>query len=201
MLELSNPFYNNNNNFYEWSGSSFEFHTTELRLHPSLGKVSKHRYGSTHTPRPTLSCQDTTLRGTLTWKIQNPQANIREEIPSPCRTSFGKTARDQIRRASCEDFLSWATPLPWWSPSTWYVNIFSNIFSTRISTSTRTLTLTHIWTHAQERPKTAQEEPKRAQGRPKSRQDSPKWDHDNPKEIQRETQESSKISPKKPKTI
>ena len=28
-------FNNNNNNLYEWSGSSFEFHTTELRLHPS----------------------------------------------------------------------------------------------------------------------------------------------------------------------
>ena len=30
--------FNNNNNLYEWSGSSFEFEPTELRLHPSLGK-------------------------------------------------------------------------------------------------------------------------------------------------------------------
>ena len=71
----------NNNNLYEWSGSSFEFHTTELRLHPSLGKVFNSRFGSAHTPKPTLSCQDTTLRGTLTWKIQNPQANIKRGDP------------------------------------------------------------------------------------------------------------------------
>ena len=73
--------FNNNNNLYEWSGSSFEFHTTELRLHPSLGKVFNSRFGSAHTPKPTLSCQDTTLRGTLTWKIQNPQANIKRGDP------------------------------------------------------------------------------------------------------------------------
>ena len=30
--------FNSNNNLYEWSGSSFEFEPTELRLHPSLGK-------------------------------------------------------------------------------------------------------------------------------------------------------------------
>ena len=71
----------NNNNLYEWSGSSFEFHTTELRLHPSLGKVFNPRFGSAHTPKSTLSCQDTTLCGTLTWKIQNPQANIRRGDP------------------------------------------------------------------------------------------------------------------------
>ena len=58
--------FNNNNNLYEWSGSSFEFEPTELRLHPSLGKVFNSRFGSAHTPKPTLSCQDTTLRGTLT---------------------------------------------------------------------------------------------------------------------------------------
>ena len=74
-------FNNNNNNLYEWSGSSFEFEPTELRLHPSLGKVFNSRFGSAHTPKPTLSCQDTTLRGTLTWKIQNPQANIKRGDP------------------------------------------------------------------------------------------------------------------------
>ena len=58
--------FNNNNNLYEWSGSSFEFEPTELRLHPSLGKIFNTRFGSAHTPKPTLSCQDTTLRGTLT---------------------------------------------------------------------------------------------------------------------------------------
>ena len=58
--------FNNNNDLYEWSGSYFEFEPTELRLHPSLGKVFNSRFGSAHTPKPTLSCQDTTLRGTLT---------------------------------------------------------------------------------------------------------------------------------------
>ena len=55
-----------NNNLYEWSRSSFEFEPTELRLHPSLGKVFNSRFGSAHTPKPIRSCQDTTLRGTLT---------------------------------------------------------------------------------------------------------------------------------------
>ena len=50
-------------------------------------------------------------------------------------------------------------------------------------------------------PKATQIEPKIAQGRPQSRQDSPKRHQDTPKEIQKETQDSSMINPKSPKTI
>ena len=74
----------NNNNLYEWSGSSFEFEPTELRLHPSLGKVFNSRFGSAHTPKPTLYHVRIPHFVEL-WheRYRILRQTLREEIPSP----------------------------------------------------------------------------------------------------------------------